>query len=273
MHFSGSISVPTALLVCVTAAGAADLSRVDRSLRKEPAYQSQPKYCLLVFGKEARHRVWLVLDGDALYVDRNGDGDLTEEGKRIAGPAFRPGDNPFCSRERSVQAGAVSVGGLTHTDLVVSQMEYRRTMPGWQEEMDAVWRQVPGGVVYEVSVNLDPKCYDLFGDAVGRHIKHLAFVDRNGWLAFADRPQDAPVVHFGGPLALHARRGEKLRRGPDPGELNLWLGTPGRGPGTFAVMWYDLVPPDAHPVAEVRFPAAGPGRPPLLRRYDLGERC
>jgi hypothetical protein len=273
MHLSGFIAVPSAILVWAGAAGAADLSRVDRTLKKEPAYQSKPKYCLLVFGKEARHRVWLVLDGNTLYVDRNGNGDLTEEGKRFTAPAFRPGANPFCTQERSVQVSAVSVGGLTHTDLVVSQMQYRRTMPGWQEHMDAVWRQVPDGVVYEVSVNLVPKCYDLFGGTVGRRIKHLAFADRNGRLTFAGRPQEAPVIHFGGTLALHARPGEKFRRGSGPGEVNFWLGTPGRGPGTFAVMWYDLVPPGAHSVAEVRFPAAGPGRPPVLRKYVLGQRC
>jgi hypothetical protein len=273
MRFPGSLSVPAALLVWAGATGAADLSTVDRTLTKEPAYQSRPKYCLLVFGKEARHRVWLVLDGDTLYVDRNGDGDLTEPGKRVTAPALRPGDNPFCTRERSVDAGAVSVGGLTHTDLVVSQMESRRTMPGWQDYLDSVWRQVPDGVVYEVSVKLDPRCYDLFGDAAGRRVKHLAFTDRNGRLAFAGRPQDAPVIHFGGPLALQARPGEKLRRGQDPGEVNFWLGTPGRGPGTFAVMWHDLVPAGAEPVVEVRFPAAGPGRPAVLRKYSLRQRC
>ncbi len=63
-------------------AAAVDLAKIDRSIRKEPVYQSkEPQYCLLVFGPEAKVRVWLVLDGDALYLDRNGD--LTEPGKRI----------------------------------------------------------------------------------------------------------------------------------------------------------------------------------------------
>src|SRR5262249_17986366 len=46
-------------------------------------YRGKPAYCLLVFGLEAKTRVWLVLDGDTLYVDRNGNGDLTEEGKPV----------------------------------------------------------------------------------------------------------------------------------------------------------------------------------------------
>jgi hypothetical protein len=71
-------------VVCWNAGLAADLSKIDRAIRKEPTYQSKsPKYCLLVFGPEAAARVWLVHDGDVLYVDRNGNGDLTENGERI----------------------------------------------------------------------------------------------------------------------------------------------------------------------------------------------
>src|SRR4051794_25720010 len=80
------------LLVLIVAAGpcltatAADLAKIERTIKKEPAYQSkEPKYCLLVFGPEAETRVWLVVDDGAMYFDRNGNGDLTEEGKRVAG--------------------------------------------------------------------------------------------------------------------------------------------------------------------------------------------
>src|SRR5215831_13810140 len=62
---------------------AADLSKIARTIGKEPAYQSKPKYCLVVYGPEAKTRVWLVLDGDVLYADRNGDGDLTGKDERI----------------------------------------------------------------------------------------------------------------------------------------------------------------------------------------------
>lgn len=47
---------------------------------KEPAYQtSSPRYAVLTFGRD---RVWVVLDGDTLYADRNGDGDLTDKTER-----------------------------------------------------------------------------------------------------------------------------------------------------------------------------------------------
>lgn len=78
MRVSWYLSAVIGLALCDRAA-AVDLTQIDRSLRKEPAYQSQaPQYCLLIFGREAKVRVWLVLDGDALYLDRNGNGDLSE---------------------------------------------------------------------------------------------------------------------------------------------------------------------------------------------------
>jgi hypothetical protein len=79
-----------ALLVVGAPATAADLSKIDRRLVKEPSYKGKPGYCLLVFGAEAKVRVWLVKDGDALYLDRNGNGDLTEAGERLAGKGGEP---------------------------------------------------------------------------------------------------------------------------------------------------------------------------------------
>ena len=58
------------LLACLAPLAAQDLSKIDRTIAKEPVYQSKNvKYCLLVFGPEAKHRVWLVHDGEVLYVD------------------------------------------------------------------------------------------------------------------------------------------------------------------------------------------------------------
>src|SRR5438876_7831896 len=60
-----------------TAKGPPDLSKMDRSIKKEPVYQGKPKYCLLALGPKAETRVWLVLDGEVLYMDTRGTGDLT----------------------------------------------------------------------------------------------------------------------------------------------------------------------------------------------------
>jgi hypothetical protein len=272
--------VLAASLLAGAEAAAADLSTIDRTIKKEPAYQAKPKYCLLVFGPEAKARLWLVLDGDVLYVDRNGNGDLTEEGKRVKVPAFEPSKHPAHAQERSIEAGTIAVGGLTHTNLVVSQTQYRRKIDpsvkdpdSWQEYLDSIWRQNPDGIDWMVSLNLDPKCYGLFNGAQGKHVSHFAWVDgRGGHLAFAGRPQDAPVLHFGGPLTLRCSPSEKLQRG-EPGELTLCLGTEGLGRGAFVTMCYDLVPAGVRPELEVRFPPKAPGQQAVIRKYVLTQRC
>ena len=98
-----------------SAAAAADLAKLERTLVKEPGYRSKPRYCLLVFGQDAKTRVWLVQDGDTLYVDRNGNGDLTEAGEKVAAKA-----NKRRAPEEGVydfEAGEIAEGPLVHRAL------------------------------------------------------------------------------------------------------------------------------------------------------------
>ena len=86
-------------LLASAAAAGPDLAKIDRTIRKEPAYQTKsPRYCLLVFGPEAKTRVWLVLDGDLLYVDRDGDGDLTGAGRAGGGAGVQAKRRPVPRR-------------------------------------------------------------------------------------------------------------------------------------------------------------------------------
>src|SRR5262249_1027782 len=118
------LSLISTLLVvgntAVTARGA-DLTKIDRAIAKEPAYQSKPKYCLLVFGPEAKTRGWLVLDGDTRFVDRNGNGDLTEKGERFV-LALDEYDRKRGQRVWKVGDLAASGGKVRYTDLQVSDI-------------------------------------------------------------------------------------------------------------------------------------------------------
>src|SRR4051812_14100868 len=98
---------------------AADPLAFEKSIRKEPAYQSKaPQYGLLAFGPEAKERVWVVLDGDTLHVDRNGNGDLTDPGEKVAAkPPVRPRDD---SDGFQFDVGEITLGGRTHKALTVS---------------------------------------------------------------------------------------------------------------------------------------------------------
>jgi hypothetical protein len=100
-------------LVCAAPVWAVDLSKIERTIAREPAYQGKPKYGLLLFGPEAKVRMWLVVDGDTLYLDRQGNGDLTACGCRI-GPDQRS----------KIELGAVpdSAGTLRQAKLSVRHL-------------------------------------------------------------------------------------------------------------------------------------------------------
>src|SRR5437667_12897249 len=90
MAVQGVLACAAWMIMQSVSSAAVDLRTIDRSILKEPAYRTgQPKYCLAVFGPKAETRVWMVLDGDTLYVDRNGNLDLTEAGGRKGPAAFR----------------------------------------------------------------------------------------------------------------------------------------------------------------------------------------
>src|SRR2546427_8411468 len=143
-----------------------DLRTIDRTILKEPAYRTgRPKYCLAVFGPKAQTRVWLVLDGDTLFIDRNGNLDLTEAGENVKGQP-----NPKGHGEVQFNAGTITAkdGVLPNTRLevlVVPELTFvycRAEKQPWQR----------------------------------------AVVDNEGFLAFANKPQIAPVLHFQGALTV-----------------------------------------------------------------------
>jgi hypothetical protein len=268
-----------------------DLSRIDRTIRKEPTYQSKsPKYCLLVFGPKAETRVWLVLDmvsepwqadgeKNALYVDRNGDGDLTEPGKRVAcimrekqGPRVSFSRKPSvtyapCFHVREI----VERDGTTgHTDLLLEVDSYMQ----------------------------DYRPCSLRLTVSGRGMQSAG----GPLLRFADRPGDAPIVHFNGPLTVRLRmetgvlqvpisyendspkrrrwiaehpptyEERKLIRG-ESSFLYAQLGTPGLGRGTFVALSASAVSANIHPLAEIEFSTSDSKSPPLISRVLLKQRC
>lgn len=105
-----------------------DYAKIDRPLLEEPDYVAEPRYALFVFGPAGQARMWAVLDKtdaalayyDVLYLDRNCDRKLTDDGERFVGKWD----------ERMAKAGmavAIRIGelpvpgtDLVHTDFLVS---------------------------------------------------------------------------------------------------------------------------------------------------------
>ncbi len=227
-------------LVLFSVARSADLAKIDRTLAKEPNYQSKaPQYVLLVFGPEAKTRVWLVLDGDVLYVDRNGDGNLADEGERRKATV---------NKDSTGETLSFDVGDLVD---VTGKVKYHiRSVSARYCPDERKWRL--GGFNPFVS---------------GKFAQGTA----GGF--FADRPQDAPVLHLDGPLTMGLHRDAVLARGRDE-LIDAWIGTPNPGKGRPTLVdfedyrsrfGHDLrgVPPDVHPVAEVEFPNRDPNGKPI----------
>lgn len=263
------------LLVFVQPALAVDLAKIDKTIRKEPAYQTKaPKYGLLVFGPEGKERVWLALDGDTLYVDRNGNGDLTEPGKKIAAEK-KPGRDP-AEDGYSFNVGDVTVGGRTHKGLAVYFIPLKRYADGAlgkRPDVKAALAKDPN--TFAVSIRMDVEAPRLKGGGLGGRLSFSAGPrDLAGALRFADTRGDAPVVWLGGPLQV-TFYGEvpSLRVGRGT-ELVLVVGTPGLGAGTFAMLDYeDTIPATVKPVADVSLPPAKPGAPPLNEKWVIEGRC
>src|ERR1700730_17465035 len=171
------------LVLSPNVAPATDLSKIERSIRKQPAYRSKPRYCLLVFGPEARTKIWLVQDGDVLYVDRNGSGDLTEPGKRVVSEKGEGAD----ASGFVFKIGDVHDGPRLHKELTVYVAKIDH-LAKQEESVKALLAKSPQARGYYVLVEMDMPGWK--GTGIGGRVQQRAFfVDLQGVLQFSDRPQ------------------------------------------------------------------------------------
>lgn len=257
-----------AVAACLWVSGAlnaADLHKIDRTIAKEPTYKNKPKYCLLVFGESARTRVWLVQDGDDLYVDRNANGDLTEKDERIV---RKPGDGDF----RTFEAGDIHDGALTHTGLTIAQFRATADFAGNADEWKRIKQQGAEPWVWTVRIAAERSAEDK--RSLPKRIGYVANGDGLGMLLFADRPADAPIIHFNGPWSLGLQDRKQRMTAGNKSQLQIGVGTQGVGPGTFSFVLYpNTIPADVYPVADITFPAKSEGDKPIRHKYTLKERC
>ncbi len=260
--------VSATILLWAATASAADLTKIDRSIGKEPTYKSKSvKYCLLVFGPEAKTRVWLAQDHDTLYVDRNGNGDLAEDGERIAANKEHSDAD---DRQFQFDVGDIRDGKLLHKSFHVAVRKIDH-MADLDTSVKNFLAKQPGGRGYDLRIEseMPPRKGSGLGGRVQQRVLPL---DDRGVLQFADRPQDAPLVHFAGPWQVTLSGSHRFTAGRES-EVVLVVGTRGVGSGTTACVAYeDLIPEKAYPKLEVTF-ASRSGEAPLKESYLLQERC
>jgi hypothetical protein len=250
-----------ALFVGAVPAGAVDYAKLDRTIAREPAFRSKtPRYCLLAYGPEAKARVWIVLDGDVLYVDRNGNGDLTGDGKRFVGraTAFQIQGETLPGKALSFEIDEVPGLGKEPWPHAVHLTPHRKGAGDWviRSVWDGYWAdEVPYGHTkperaYQLSQLLE------------------------GSVPFADRPRDAPVIHFGGPLTMTVMEWggdpskRKLVRGQET-RLSVMVGTPVAGREETAFVRLHFIRQVSTPSAVVEFPNQAPKGKPILVKTSL----
>lgn len=218
---------------------AADLTRIERKPGREPNYDSQPRYCLLLFGAEDRTPVWIVEDGETLYVDRNANGDLTDDGPPI-NPSERRQLRPDKWDYDYVLDRITPPNGLPHTKFRVARWNY-------DDEADR----------YSISVELNGK------------IPMYA-----GWFGsfWGDTPGKASIIHFGAAVTPRLLREKEFVVDSGQRRLSLAFTAPGLGDGSQSRLSIDAIPKDAVPRVHIDWPVAK-GRPALTTSHELTERC
>jgi hypothetical protein len=267
MHLKFFLPLVASLVVSLDLSAAADLSMVERRIVKEPVYRSTPKYGLLVFGPEAKTRIWLVQDADLLYVDRNGNGDLTEAGKRVAAEKRDAAEDG----EFAFKIGDVQDGARLHKELIVLVTKIDH-LARQEESVKALLAKKPQARGYYIVIDMDMP--GLKGTGVGGRVQQRAvYVDVNGVLQLGDRPQDAPVIHFGGPWQVSLFSQQRLTIGRES-DIVLGVGTPGLGPGTTAWVDYEgVIPADVYPTLDIVYPPKQAGEPAVMEHHVLKRRC
>jgi hypothetical protein len=164
-------------------------------------------------------------------VDRNGNGDLTEPGERIAR-----------SKEKTDQVAFenIQIADPSHSDS------------------------------YKFTIFASPK--DRHNNIIwvdGKFVQYSTDL-------FSERREEAPILHFGGPLSMGLASDVHLRSGGEA-ELRVHIGTPGwskEGVRWALVTYYNAcVPPKAQPLVEIEYPSLSANGTAEKLTARLTQRC
>lgn len=215
------------------------MSNMDRTIIKEPAYQSTPKYSLITLGESGAVKVWMVEDGNRLFVDKNANGDLTDDG-----PPIQPGNVRHLDVNRwdfEYRLDAITPSnGSRHTSFILRRWNYN-------DKEDS----------YGLSLSVD-----------GRLPMYA------GWFGtfWSTNQAQAPVIHFGGPFTPRLLRRKEFTIGEKGQRLSLCFLNPGSGPGAQSRLSIDALPNLVVPELNIEWPTAARGEP-LRTSYVLTRRC
>jgi hypothetical protein len=214
-----------------------DTGKFDRRIAKEPHYETKsPWYCLLLLGPEARTKVWMVRDGKKLYVDRNANGDLTDDGE------------PFTNDDHSFRIPDIAAkdGKSKYTDLRMDWSTDRCTGSG---PFVNLWVRVRVGDLEQYA----------FVDARATKPGNAPVVHLDGPLQIELRIEPYKPQQ-------HLTRGKQHLLGGS-------ICTRYRGVEWVGMSHEKGIPAEIHPIVDIEFPAKGAAAKPIRVKVPLKERC
>jgi hypothetical protein len=241
-HFLYTISIVLCCAASIpnkTLAATNDALPVDHTILKEPKYQSTPKYSLITLGDHGDVKVWMVEDGKRLFVDRNANGDLTDDGPPIQPGQVRKLDANRWDFEYVLDA-VTPIKGSRSTNFVLRRWNYN-----------------------------DPQDEYGFSLSVGGDLPMYA-----GWFGtfWSTNREQAPVIHFGGPFTPRMLRRKEFTLGEKHERLSLCFLNPGSGPGAESRLSIEALPKLVIPELTIEWPTAA-GNAPLRTTHLLTQRC
>lgn len=223
-----------------------DFAKVDRTPPKLPDLNAPvPQLGLLLFGAHADKRVWVLLDKsdakaeayDVLYLDKDADGDLTEDGERLECEPVAKKSAP--ARIFVLPEWKDPGTGAVHTDL-----SFTWTKKRFSYRMK--WR----------GQKLTMGMYGPDGDSYGQ-------------LGTSAATAPVAVPGWDRPFEFERWYGGELARGAET-EFKVFIGNRGSGTGLFSCVDDKFLPASEHPIATLCYETASGERrevaTPLLKR-------
>ena len=209
----------------------------DYSITGEPDYESSPGYCVFAFGHDAKAKAWIVRDGDKIYVDRNCNGDLSDDGDPLSP-----------EKKRNLNDN--------YRDADYAKVEIRSTEDVSFGQLELGYYHSDGETTHVVKLIVD--------DTV---------VQYAGWRPiFADSPESARILHFGGNYLVRQLRGKNLSLSDSEPELHLCFNISGQGKGAVTSLSTDAVPKDVIPIARIKWPSSETSEL-IETSVELTQRC
>jgi hypothetical protein len=207
---------------------------------KEPKYSGSPRYGLITIDG-GKAKVWFVVDGTQLYMDKNGNGDLTDDGPAIASKKLEHFTSPHVFFEWPSMAPKGTTSKLTDCSLFV----YVR------------------GTEYRIA---DFRTYQ----------NGVFWFYRNRGCVLAAKAAEAPILNWGAPYGLlfdFINGTDGTLSKSKANEFYIQIGSQGSEVGSFVCRSYEDMPKDTTIEANFEFVDKRDNSKKLNMVAQLRTRC